>query len=736
MSSIDSDLSLGSAPAAAARDWFVTCPKGLEGLLADELRGLGAAAVRETVAGVTASGTLEFGCRACLWSRLGNRVLLLLAQAPVADAEELYAAVRAIDWPDQFDAETSFAVDFVGTWGGIRHTGFGAQRVKDAIVDAFRAATGQRPPVERGDPELRVNARLHRGQLTLGLDLSGGSLHRRGYRARQVSAPLKENLAAALLVRAGWPALAAAGAELLDPLCGSGTLVIEGALMAGDIAPRLLRERFGLHAWRGRDPGLWARLRAEAEDRRAAGLARLPVLRGRDGDPQAIAISRANAVAAGLADRISFECGTLDDLGAPGPRGLVIANPPYGERLGEAAALAVTYRRLGEAIKRQCPGWRAAILTADAGLGHALGLKAERRYHFYNGALACELLVCAVHTPEQAAVAQAGHERRAAAHRAGVAMLANRLTKNARRLAPWRRREDIQCYRLYDADLPEYAVAIDCYGDAVHVQEYAAPATVPPATARRRLREVLAALETALQPDPRLVFTKLRERQPGARQYQPLGDGVGAGRRVVTEGAARFEVDLGAYLDTGLFLDHRPVRRLLAGLAPGRRFLNLFCYTATATVQVALAGAASSLSLDLSNTYLDWARRNFALNRLDADRHRLQRADCLQWLAQPPAADSRFDLILLDPPTFSNSKRMADTLDVQRDHAELIRACMARLAPGGTLVFSTNFRRFRLAAAVAGEFRVEDISAATLDPDFRRDARIHRCWRIRHREAG
>lgn len=735
MSSIDSDWSSKPPPAAAVRDWFATCPRGLESLLADELRELGAAEVRETVAGVAARGTLEFGYRACLWSRLANRVLLLLAQAPVADAEELYQAARSIDWPGQFDAATSFAVDFVGTWGGIRHTGFGAQRVKDAIVDAFRAATGERPTVDRGEAALRINARLHRGRLTLGLDLSGGSLHRRGYRARQVSAPLKENLAAALLLRAGWPALAAAGAELLDPLCGSGTLVIEAALMAGDIAPGLLRERFGLHAWRGHDPALWARLWHEAEERRAVGLARLPVLRGRDRDPQAIAISRANAAAAGLARHIVFECATLDDLGAPGPRGLVICNPPYGERLGEVAALQETYRELGAAIKRQCPGWRAAILTADAGLGHALGLKAGRRYRLHNGALECELLVCDVHTPEQAAVAQAGHERRAAAHRAGVAMLANRLAKNARRLAPWRRREDIQCYRLYDADLPEYAVAIDCYGEAVHVQEYAAPASVPPATARRRMGEVLTAIETALQPDRQLVFTKVRERQLGARQYQPLAAPGGSGRRVVAEGAARFEVDLDAYLDTGLFLDHRPVRRMLAELAPGKRFLNLFCYTATATVQVALAGAHSSLSLDLSNTYLDWARRNFALNGIDADRHRLQRADCLRWLAEPPAADLSFDLILLDPPTFSNSKRMEETLDVQRDHGDLIRACMARLAPGGTLVFSTNFRRFRLADEVAGEFCVEDVSAATLDPDFRRDARIHRCWRIRHREA-
>lgn len=719
---------------AQLRHWFLTCPRGLEALLAEEARGLGGQQVRETVAGVAATGNLEFGYRACLWSRLANRVLLRLTEAQVTDADTLYAAARVPDWPACFAVETSFAVDFSGSSREIRHSGFGAQRVKDAIVDRFRETCGERPAVDRSEAELRINARLYRGSLTLALDLSGGSLHRRGYRMRQVAAPLKENLAAALLVRAGWPGLAGQGAELLDPMCGGGTLVIEAALMAADIAPGLLRKRFGFHAWRGHDPALWERLCTEAETRRAVGLARLPLLRGRDSDPEAITISRGNAAAAGLADRLSFTRAEVTDLGSPGPRGLVITNPPYGERLGEQVHLKVLYGQLGDALKCDCPGWRAAILTTDPQLGHALGLKAERRYRFYNGALASELLVCSVHTREQAVAARALHEQRAAVHDAGITMLANRLRKNARRLAPWLRREEVRCYRLYDADLPEYAVAIDCYGDAVHVQEYEAPDSVPPATARRRMGEVLAAVERAVQPDARLVFTKVRQRQRGSRQYQPLAAEPGAGRFVVAEGPAAFAIELAAYLDTGLFLDHRPVRRLLAQMASGKRFLNLFCYTATATVQAALGGAAESLSIDLSSTYIDWARRNLALNDLDTERHRLLRADCLEWLAGD-RRDPDFDLILLDPPTFSNSRRMADTLDIQRDHAALIASCMARLAPAGTLVFSTNFRRFRMAAEVAERYLVEDVSTRTLDPDFRRDARIHRCWLIGHRST-
>lgn len=735
MSQFNSVTSSDAATDSAPWRWLITCPRGVEGLLATELGALGGAELRERVSGVEAGGDLEFGYRTCLWSRLANRVVLQLADAPVEDADDLYRAAHAIGWEQLFTIDTSFTVDFTGTWGGIRHSKFGAQRLKDAIADRFRAACGQRPPVDREAAAIRVDARLHRGRLAIGLDFAGASLHRRGYRSRQLAAPLKENLAAALLLRAGWPEIAARGGELLDPLCGSGTLVIEAAWMAGDVAPGLLRERFGFHAWRGHDAGLWAALCAEAAQRRAVGLARLPRLRGRDRDPAAITVSRANAAAAGLGDRIAFECSGLEDLGQPGPQGLVIANPPYGERLGEIEELRDTYRALGAAIKRECPGWRAAILTANAELGHELGLKAERRYRLYNGALASDLLICAVHTPEQAAAARAHHEERATAHRAGVAMLENRLAKNQRRLASWRKREGVQCYRLYDADLPEYAVAIDCYGETVHVQEYAPPDSVPAATARRRLREVLEAIAAVVQPDAGLVFTKVRERQSGARQYQPQATPQSGGLVQVSEGAARFEVNLGAYLDTGLFLDHRPVRRLLAALAPGKRLLNLFCYTATATVQAALGGAAESLSIDMSNTYLDWARRNLALNGIDPARHRLLRADCLEWLERAAESGPAFDLILLDPPTFSNSKRMDDTLDIQRDHAGLIASCMALLAPGGTLVFSTNFRRFRLAAEIAERHRVEDVSARTLDPDFQRDARIHRCWLIRHRSA-
>ncbi len=734
---------------AAPQTWFVTCPKGLETLLARELEALGAACVGETAAGVECKGDSALGYRICLWSRLANRVLLPLARFPVENADDLYHGALEVPWSEHFGVHATLAVDFVGTSPSINHTTFGAQRVKDAIVDHFQIRHGERPSVDLQDPAIRVNARLAHGRITLSLDLAGESLHRRGYRVGNVTAPLKENLAAALLLRARWPEIAAVGGPLLDPLCGSGTLLIEAALMAADIAPGLARHRFGFMAWSGYDATLWQALVAEAAARKAAGLARgLPPLLGFDLDTRALAASVANIEQAGLAGHIGVERRAIADHRNPfttaaaanaaaATTGLVITNPPYGTRLGQVDELRGLYQQLGAMLKREFPGWQAAVFTGSEELGFALGLRAHKRYQLFNGPIPSQLLLFALHRPEAAANSPRPPPAAPAVARElspGAAMLANRLRKNQRRLVAWRQREQVDCYRLYDADLPEYAAAIDCYGEAVHVQEYAPPATISAAAADRHMDDVRAAVATVLAPAAGHVFFKQRRRQRGSDQYQ-RSSGTGRGVFLVREGKATFEVNLADYLDTGLFLDHRPLRRRIAALASGKRLLNLFCYTATATVQAALGGARETLSLDLSNMYLDWAARNLELNGLDANRHRLLRADCVEWLAQG-AERSRFDLILLDPPTFSNSKKMTGVLDVQRDHAQLIDRAMALLAPGGQLIFSTNFHRFKLATGVAEAYALEAFSAASLDPDFARHPRIHQCWFItrRHRE--
>jgi len=716
----------------APLDLLATCPQGLELLLAEEIAELGGEPGKTTVGGVNLSADLAGAYRLCLWSRLANRVVLCLAREEgIETPEQLRAVVAGIDWTEHLAPGATLAVDFHGRSEAIRHTRFGAQTVKDGVVDRLQAAGLPRPSVELRQPDLRLYAHLHRGRLTLGIDLSGESLHRRGYRRDVGHAPLKENLAAALLVRAGCPALTRQGAPLVDPLCGAGTLLIEAAMMAADLAPNLMRERFGFHGWAGHDEAAWHELKREAEARASIGRRRCRSrFYGFDQSPAALSAAKSNAMRAGIPALIELKGAGLGDLerpaGLPEASGLVITNPPYGERLGELPELVTLYARLGERVRAAFPGWQLAVFTANPDLGHRIGLRAHKQYALRNGPLEAKLLLMAV--PE--AGEEAGEAREVPRRSEGAQMFANRLEKNRRRLKKWLKRSGETCYRLYDADMPEYALAIDVYGERVHVRDYAAPNSVDAAQALERLFEALAVIPEVLEVDPARVVVKRRERQSGRAQYQKQAT---TGERFeVREGPARLWVNLRDYLDTGLFLDHRPVRRMLHEMAAGKRFLNLFCYTATATVQAALGGASESVSVDLSNTYLEWARDNFALNRLDPGRHRAVRDDCLRWLQ---TAGGQFDLIFMDPPTFSNSKKMADTLDVQRDHGRLVRLAMARLAPGGTLVFSNNQRRFRLDADLAEHYAVEEISAKTFDPDFSRNPDLHHVFLIRHREA-
>lgn len=712
-------------------EWFIACPRGIEELLVSELQQLGAASVRQTIAGAYASGEPVFAYRVCLWSRLANRVLLPLARIDVAGAAALYDGVRSVPWCEHLTAEQSLAVDFSGTDEVIRHTRFGAQTVKDGVVDAVVEACGRRPVVDLKQPDIRLNARLAKGKCVLSLDLSGDSLHRRGYRRAMVAAPLKENLAAALLLRAGWPEIANPDSALLDPMCGSGTLLLEGAMMAADIAPNLERQRFGFHGWLQYQPESWRQLRAEAVERRAAGLAgKLPEIRGYDKDTRAVEAAEENIAALQLQHWVRVVAKPVAAFKKPTHlplvTGLVITNPPYGERWGEVEQLRSVYATLGERLKQQCPGWRFACFTGNPELAGELKLRADKKYQLYNGAIACQLGLYSLHATPTI------RPQKPRELSPGAQMLANRLRKNQRKLQQWLKRDKVSCYRLYDSDLPEYAVAIDIYGEALHVQEYAPPESVDIATANRRLTEVKQALLDVFPDCADRLYIKERRRQKGAEQYQRRG-GRSRGFQV-REGAASLEVNLADYLDTGLFLDHRPLRLKLFELAAGKRFLNLFCYTAAVTVQAALGGASESLSVDLSNTYLAWAERNFALNNIDTNRHKLLKADCLEWLEKAASRPKpqHYDLIFLDPPTFSNSKMTASVLDIQRDHPQLIDRAMTLLAPHGTLFFSNNFRRFKMADAILQRYAVCDISADTVPLDFSRNTRIHNCWRITH----
>lgn len=714
---------------------FVTAPLHLESLLAEELHALGIDQARETRGGVGFRGTLEEAYRVCLWSRVANRVLLELARFTADSPEALYRGVQQIDWRDHFGVADTFAVQFQSSQSTITHSQYGALKAKDAVVDQFRERDGERPSIDTGWPDVRINVYVQRNQASVSLDLSGDSLHRRGYRRAGGAAPLKENLAAAILLRAGWPAIAREQGSLLDPMCGSGTLLIEGAWIAADIAPGLRREYWGFSGWRQHDPTLWQKLYDEAQQRREQGLTRLPAIHGYDIDERAIDGARQNVQAAGLEEAIDLHCQSLHQLhpAADLKPGLVIVNPPYGERLGSDSDLPLVYQQLGQTLKQQFAGWQVALFTGNPELTGQLQLRSLRRHSLYNGPIECKLFHYQVDTQHD--ISPRGYPRplTPTEFTDNARMLANRLQKNRKQLSRWLARENIHCYRLYDADMPEYALAIDVYeGDQrrVHVQEYAPPRSVDSAKARQRLREALGVILDSLQIDEQQLFFKVRQRQKGTAQYEKLAE-----QRhfyPVTENGCRFWVNFEDYLDTGLFLDHRLVRARLGELAAGGDFLNLFAYTGTATVYAAHGGARSTTTIDMSKTYLDWARRNLELNDMNGSEHRFIQRDCLEWLQQAVTAP-QYDLIFLDPPSFSTSKRMQTNLDIQRDHSWLIRQCMKRLRKEGVLLFSTNLRNFKLDETALAALEITDIHRDTLPRDFERNPKIHHCWEFRHR---
>lgn len=705
--------------------WFAACPKGLEYLLVDELKALGAAEAREQLAGVRFEGDATLGYRACLWSRLASRILLPVAEFECADAAQLYAGAMGVDWSVHLGPDATFAVDAHGRATGLDHSQFVALKVKDAIVDQARARDGNRPDVDREHPDVRINVVLRRDRAVLSIDFAGGALFHRGFRRGQGEAPLKENLACAMLLRARWPQVHAAGGPLVDPMCGSGTLLIEGALMAGDVAPGLHRAHYGFSGWRGFDAAAWEALLAEARARADAGLRALtPKFYGFDRNAAVLGAAKSNAQAAGLAGFIQLAHRPVAALEAPphAAPGLVITNPPYGERMGEIEALRGTYRELGDALKRGFVGWRAALITNHEELGRATGLRAERSYTLFNGALECRLLCFdAIGAVREQPV------REAKPLSEGAQALRNRLAKNIRHLKSWRQREAVTCWRAYDADLPEYSAAIDVYDGWLHVQEYEAPKDIPQEVARRRFGEIVRVAGEVFEVPRERIAIKQRRVQTRDDRYGRQAERAEV--LEVAEGGLAFEVNLFDYLDTGLFLDHRPMRARLRQMARGTRFLNLFCYTATASVYAAAGGARSTTSVDLSSTYLEWAGRNLARNGFTGASHKLVQADTIAWLE---ACRESFDLVFVDPPTFSNSKR-AEDFDVQRDHVRLLQLCGERLAPDGVIVFSNNFRRFRLDAGALSGFEVRDITRATIPPDFARDQKIHHAFELRLR---
>ncbi|HDR1324213.1 TPA: bifunctional 23S rRNA (guanine(2069)-N(7))-methyltransferase RlmK/23S rRNA (guanine(2445)-N(2))-methyltransferase RlmL [Pasteurella multocida] len=710
---------------------FATTARGFEELLKVELTDLGAMDCQITQGGVHFHADEETQYRVLLWTRLASRILLPIVTCKVYSDLDLYSAVVGQNWLDYFDEKAHFMVDFNGTNREIRHTQFGAMRVKDGIVDYFERVGKPRPNVDKSQPDIRIHAYLNREELVISLDLSGDALHMRGYREDTGKAPLRETLAAAIVLRSGWQL----GTPLVDPMCGSGTLLIEAAQMQANIAPQLHRLHWGFDFWKGHNQQAWDKVKGEAIElaEQAFNQNQKANFYGCDLDHRVLQKAKRNVQNAGVAHLIQWQQGDVAALKNPfvEEKGTVICNPPYGERLGTTPALIALYSVFGQRLKQQFSDWNVSIFSGEPALLDCLRLRSHRQFKAKNGPLDCvqkNYHISARTTASDENTQNLPEIDRTLSATQVAVDFANRLQKNSKKIEKWARQQGINAYRLYDADLPEYNLAVDRYDDHIVVQEYAAPKNIDENKARQRLLDAVTATLQVTGVETNKLILKVRQKQKGTNQYEKLankGDYF-----YVNEYGAKLWVNLTDYLDTGLFLDHRLTRKMLGEMAKGKDVLNLFAYTGSATVHMALGGAKSTTTVDMSNTYLNWAEQNLLLNELEGKQHKLIQADCLQWLAR---CDRQFDLIFVDPPTFSNSKRMEDSWDVQRDHIKLMTQLKRILRPNGTIVFSNNKRGFKMDVEGLETLGLSavDITAKTLPLDFERNKQIHNCWVVR-----
>ena len=718
--------------------FFATSAANQGDLIAEEARKAGAERVRVTPSGVDFEGSLETGYRFCFETRISSRLLMgLFVDDDIISDKELEEATAMLPWEEYIDPTKTLKVTCTTqNCRYITNSHYGALKVKDGIVERIREKfNGERPYIEIHEPDLTVHVHIEDTTVKWYVDFSGENLSMRGYRGEQTEALLKEHLAAALIGRSEWRKSVNDGNPLpfYDPFCGSGTIAVEAALMATDTAPGLLRKKpYPFESLPNFDKEAFDRVVEEAEERRRKAIDERDIsIFASDISRTAVEISKAAALKAGVYDFISFSVQDFTKLEKPPvSKGCIVTDPPYGERMTVRDLL---YENTGKVLQNVFKGWDATILTGNSELLSNIDMKPDRTNTLFNGGIMCQAAHYHIFTDEEReAMMQKALEkkkqRQAEPLTPGAEMAYNRLMKNLKEITPLMKEQGVECYRIYDADMPEYSASIDIYmGKWVVVSEYAAPDTIDPEDAKRRLGELVRATEKATGIDEDFIYVKERSRQKGKGQYTRLA--ANNKMMVARENGVRFLVNFTDYLDTGIFLDHRPVRMMIQEMAKDKRFLNLFCYTGTATLNAIKGGALSTVSVDASSTYLAWMEENLKLNGYSTVfGNLLYKSDVIDWLWD---TYDKFDLIFCDPPTFSNSKDRRGSFDVQRDHVKLIDAAAMHLSPGGTLIFSNNYRKFKLDPEVMEKYVVEDITEKTIGDDFKRDMKIHHCYLIR-----
>ncbi len=720
--------------------FFAICAANQLDLVSQEAKNAGSQEIKMTSSGVEFTGSEEVGYRFCFNSRIASRLLSgLYIDDDIISTDELYEATLDLPWEDVIDPSWSLGVNCTSVnskW--LRSSRFASELVEKGIRERIVNKKHSPLPEKEGMPDVIILVHVEGDTVKWYLDFSGPGLWKRGYRGEQTEAVLKEHLAAALISRSEWKKTLSDEnpGVFYDPFCGSGTIAVEAALMATETAPGLLRkEPYAFERFPSFNKEAFEKVVKEAQEKRKKAIDEKDiVIYASDISKLAIEISKAAALKAGVYEFIEFsvlDFLTLDK--APAERGYIVTDPPYGERMKSGTELL--YERIGEELQSTFKGWKATILTGNSELLSNIDMKPERTNTLYNGALQCQAAHYSVFTDEEkeAFIERAKkkrEERRTAPLSEGATVIYNKLMKNQSHIRPIMEKEGVTSYRLYDADIPEYNAAIDIYeGKWLVIYEYEAPKTIEKETASKRLDELILASERATGIDVENIYVKQRKEMKGKSQYNKLASSKR--QYIAKENGVRFYVNFQDYLDTGIFLDHRPVRALIQNMAEGKRFLNLFSYTGTATLNAIKGGAVSTVSVDASNTYLSWLEGNLSLNGYSTTMGNfLYRDDCISWLW---STYDRYDLIFCDPPTFSNSTGR-DSFDVQRDQKKLIDAAMMHLAKGGTLIFSTNFRRFKLDESIIEKYSVTDITEKTIGEDFKwTGKKIHQCFLIRHR---
>jgi 23S rRNA (guanine2445-N2)-methyltransferase / 23S rRNA (guanine2069-N7)-methyltransferase len=721
-------------PTGAMRpiELIATAAAGTEAVVKRELSQLGYDARTVTPGRLLFLGDAAAVCRTNLWLRAAERVLIRIGTFSATDFGQLFDGTSALPWEQRLPADAEFPVRGRSHHSQLSSVPACQRIVKRAIVERLRGAYHREELPETG-PRCSIEVSLRDDEATLTLDTTGVGLHKRGYRRLVGEAQLRETLAAAMVQLSVWRP----GRVLADPFCGTGTIPIEAALIGRNMAPGLHRE-FVSESWLTLDARNWQLAREEARDAIRPPLTER--LLGYDIDADALSLARFHAEQAGVAENIHWQQRPFSELRAKAEYGCIITNPPYGERMSEGKAIEELYRSF-PLVLRRLPTWSHYILSARADLEELVGQRATRRRKLFNGPIECTYYQFLGPKPPRAeaarresnakeeAVPAFGGLRESATRQAEE--FANRLRNRARHFRRWPTKRGITCFRLYERDVPDVPLVVDRYEDALHIAEFARPHDRSPAQHADWLDLMVRTAADVLGVPRDRVFLKHRDRQRGAGQYQRIDD-RGA-RFIVNEGGLRFIVNLSDYVDTGLFLDHRITRQMVRDRASGKRFLNLFGYTGSFTVYAAAGGAASTTTVDKSATYTDWTRKNLQLNGFVGSAHQMVRSDIQAFVDRLGPRD-QWDLAVVDPPTFSNTKGLEQDWDIQRDHAELLQHLATHIAPGGAVFFSTNSRRFKLNEDALADYSVRDITRQTLPEDFR-NQRIHKCWQLQRGET-